>query len=443
MSNLSPKARAKLHHWHLILALVVICATVLVGAVGQDAKPALPVATAIAPGPSRAAAQPSTTAPTLAPPVSAAPARRHLVIQGAGDVILHTRVQDSARFHESTAASTQGFGYLVERLRPVLQKGDLNIVNLETPLATQRNSQAADPPMLNGPQVAARALSGVGFHIATLANNHAYDQTIAGVPETRATLADAHVVGVGGGQNFEAAHEIAYVDMQGVRVAVLSFAEMVNGGADVQARLSRAAPQVAVWRGASDLAFVREARAHADIVVVAFHWGEEFSATPSSFQRTTGRQLCEAGASLVLGTHSHTLQPVTTHEHDGNPCVVAYSLGNLISNQGLKYRFGYVNPDPGRAQGIAETCDGAVLRVGFEEDAQGKMRVTQIAAVPLWVENNWEERYYDDAFQNDIFVAPLADLRADASRLRNLRTYEERWESIPRVLGSLVHIVPE
>jgi uridine kinase len=74
---------------------------------------------------------------------------------------------------------------------------------------------------------------------------------------------------------------------------------------------------------------------------------------------------------------------------------------------------------------------------------RGKMRVTQIAAVPLWVENNWEERYYDDAFQNDIFVAPLADLRADASRLRNLRTYEERWESIPRVLGSLVHIVPE
>lgn len=420
---------------------MIVCSTLLVGAIGNHSTDGTAVSVS-APPPAAVPSSPPPPLPRSAAETPTSPVRRRLVVQGTGDFILHTRVQDSARFHAETSPNTGGYAYLVERLRPVLAKGDLNVVNLETPIATERNSQAADPPMLNGPTDALRALHGVGFHVATLANNHAYDQTIGGVPETRAAVERMQMKAVGGGRNFDEAHGISYVEINGLRVAILSFAEMVNGGAAVQARLSHEAPQVAVWRGASDLQFVREARAHADVVVVAFHWGDEFSAVPSSFQRSTGRELCAAGADLVLGSHSHTLQPVVAHDREGSPCVVAYSLGNMLSNQGLKYRAGYVNPNPGRAQGIAETRDGVMLRVTFEENQSGRMAVTEIAGVPLWVENNWEERYYTEDFQNDIFVAPLADLRTDASRVRNLRTYEERWGSIPRVLGDLVRIEP-
>lgn len=441
VSGLTPFARKKLHHWHLVLASVIVGSTLLVGAIGNhDVNVAAPASTrAPAPQPALPATPEGTNRMPHVEPASA-PTPRRLVVQGTGDFILHSRVQDAARFHASTSPETAGYAYLVERLRPVLAKGDVNVVNLETPIATERNSQAADPPMLNGPADALRALEAVGFDVATLANNHAYDQTIGGVPETRAAVERARMHAVGGGRNFDEAHAISYLNVNGVRVAVLSFAEMVNGGAAVQARLSSEAPQVAVWRGAADLQFVRQARANADVVVVAFHWGDEFSSVPSSFQRSTGRELCAAGADLVLGSHSHTLQPVVTHERDGSSCVVAYSLGNLLSNQGLKYRAGYVNPRPGRAQGIAETRDGVMLRVTFEENANGRMQVTEIAGVPLWVENNWEERYYTDNFENDIFVAPLSDLRADSTRERNRRTYEERWGSIPHVLGKVVHV---
>ena len=44
--------------------------------------------------------------------------------------------------------------------------------------------------------------------------------------------------------------------------------------------------------------------------------------------------MAEAGADVILGHHSHILQPVVWHDNaDGSRTLVAYSLGNFISTQ--------------------------------------------------------------------------------------------------------------
>jgi poly-gamma-glutamate synthesis protein (capsule biosynthesis protein) len=60
------------------------------------------------------------------------------------------------------------------------------------------------------------------------------------------------------------------------------------------------------------------------------HWGIEDVGLPDAAQRTWGRQMIEAGADLVVGNHSHVLQPVETFAQGG---VVAYSLGNFVFDQ--------------------------------------------------------------------------------------------------------------
>jgi poly-gamma-glutamate synthesis protein (capsule biosynthesis protein) len=363
---------------------------------------------------------------------------RTVVLQAGGDYILHVRVQNAARFHaELDTQGTEGLDYLTGRLRPVLAHGDVSIFNLETPLATERNPQNTDPPRLCGPAMAARSLANAGFQIAQVANNHAYDQTTTGVGETVAAVEAAGMHPVGGGRGEEAAHAPVIVTTRdGVRVGILAYTQLLNG---VPSSLAPTTPQVAVWSEATDLPRVRALREQVDVVVVLFHWGAEFDFGVTAFQRQTGRALCDAGADVVIGTHPHVLQPVARH----GECVVAYSLGNLLSNQGLKYRVGYENPDPTRAQGIAETRDTVILRVVLDAPSGSRPRVTRIEAVPLWTENNWLDRFGVPNFENDIFVAPISALRDDPDRQRYLPLYRERVAAMARALGPHAPLVDE
>jgi len=378
------------------------------------------------------ATEPSPAAPTA--PAAATPRPgATITLQAAGDYLLHTRVHDSAGFHG-------GYGYLTERLAPVLAKGDVNVVNLETPLATLRNPMTAVPATLNGPPEAAVALKSAGFHAAVLANNHAFDQTVRGIEETRASVEAALLVAVGGGPSADAARAVrTIVTRAGVRVALLAFTEMVNAD-DFAKRLRADAPQVARWRGEPDLALVREAAATHDVVVVAMHWGAELATEPTPFQTRTARALCAAGAHLVAGSHPHVLQPIVRQ----GDCVVAHSLGNLLSNQGLKYKRGGLEPvEPGSAEARGETRDGALVRVVLTRGDDGRMHVTTHAAIPLFTHNNWLERFGVPDFRNDIFVAPLAALRADPARAAHHPLYTERTAAIARALGATVPLLDE
>ncbi|MBN1771712.1 MAG: CapA family protein [Deltaproteobacteria bacterium] len=397
--------------------------------------------------PSANDADPADPAVADAGAAAVVPERRRVVIQGAGDYILHTRVHNSARFHAGATddpdiAATEGYSYLIYKVKPALARGDLNLFNLETPLATERHPQSGDPPMLNGPPIAGVSLARTGFHVASLANNHAYDQDLEGVVETRRAAEDAGLLVVGGGADGDQARAPVFVERNGVRIGVLAFTETVNRTTLVE-RGSAVVPQVAIWRGDADLETVRSVRRQCDLLIVLFHWGGEFDLVPNRAQRRLASALCGEGVDLVLGSHSHTLQEVRRLDGpDEGTCVVAYSLGNFLSNQGLKYRVGWENPDPDRAQGIPYTRDSAILRATWEEDPEGRLRLAALEAVPLWTENNWLDRFDVPDFQNDVYVAPLAVSIADEERAaRYAALYEERLGEIGRALGGDVVLV--
>jgi poly-gamma-glutamate capsule biosynthesis protein CapA/YwtB (metallophosphatase superfamily) len=80
------------------------------------------------------------------------------------------------------------------------------------------------------------------------------------------------------------------------------------------------------------LAAVRRGRELAPVVVAVVHWGVSWADRPERYQRDLGRKLVEAGASVVLGCHSHTVQPVEVHR--GAP--IFHGLGSFV--------FGYDGP---------------------------------------------------------------------------------------------------
>lgn len=89
---------------------------------------------------------------------------------------------------------------------------------------------------------------------------------------------------------------------------------------------------------------VRRAKAGADVVIAVVHWGIEGAACPGPEITSLGAALLRAGATVVLGSHPHVLQPIVRKATG----VIAYSLGNFVFHRR-----------------VGRTGDSAVLELGF------------------------------------------------------------------------------
>lgn len=76
---------------------------------------------------------------------------------------------------------------------------------------------------------------------------------------------------------------------------------------------------------------IKEARETCDYVAVYPHWGVEYQAYPEANQTQIAKACIDAGADVVVGSHTHCLQGVSYI--DGKP--VFYSLGNFIFGQSI------------------------------------------------------------------------------------------------------------
>lgn len=361
-------------------------------------------------------------------------------IVAVGDIMMHHDVQASAR------QAGGGLQDLWTDVTPLLREADLAFANLETPVAP-RTGEPGRPFQFNAPEGLPGALRASGFRVLAVANNHSYDQGRAGLEETLERLRSEGLVAVGAGRTRAEAEAPEIVAARGLKVAFLAFTALFN--VDLNRRSGE--PWVCPLDPDRAVAAVRGARDLADAVVVSLHWGVEYSHEPTPRQRDLAGRLAEAGADLILGHHPHVLQPVEVIERNGHRTLVAYSLGNFVSNQDRVYQ-----PDLGAPEG-GDSRDGVALqcRLVRERLPDGQVRVT--VADPrcelLWTDNNWRDFTAGRAHRREIRVVPmnaaLAALRADLAQLgqaagepdqvgrrqARLRTLEARRDRAGAVLG--------
>lgn len=232
----------------------------------------------------------------------------------AGDTMLGDGAQgllDRAG-HDAVLAGVEG-----------MLDGDVVILNAEGPIttATTPARPGAAYSYRSDPEVAA-ALARGGVDVLALGNNHAMDYALPGLRDTRAHAAAAGLTTFGAGVDREEALRPLLLRTSTQRLAVVSFGEdfgpTTRSGSDRPGMVSFSARNVA--RGL-DLA----RRAGADQVVAMVHWGDNYADVDDS-QRVWARTLVDAGYDLVIGSGSHTTQPIDVI--DGVP--VAYGLGNFV-----------------------------------------------------------------------------------------------------------------
>jgi poly-gamma-glutamate synthesis protein (capsule biosynthesis protein) len=345
-----------------------------------------------------------------------------LTLVAVGDVLPHRRVKASAR--------TFGWDATFAPVRPVIAGADIAFANLESPVAPDHH-QGIHGEVFNAPATLAPGLAAAGFDVLSLANNHVFDQGTAGLVETRDRVRAAGMHPVGAGATCAEAHAPVVVEVKGVRVAFVAVVDLLNAdlraGDDAPCVFVAGPPCTGDCLPDRDALFFRadpdrlraavaRARADADLVVVSAHWGNEYRTTPLPEYRPLATLLVAAGADVVLGHHPHVLQPVERITAEGRTGIVAFSLGNFVSDMGRSYVPG---THPVRK---GNTRDGMVLAIDVTRTPAGLELAAR--AVPTWT------RHTDTAQGERIDVVPLGDLP------EALRT--ERLQQVRGILGPTV-----
>ena len=402
----------------LTIGSLAACGPALHGPASPAASPAPPSAEAApAPRPPRGGdVAPAAQAPEPVRTVGRA------TLGAVGDVLMHDAVKRSAESHGRGSADG-GYGWLYAPIADFLAEPDVMFANLETPIAPG-SSGGTREYVFNAPPAAVAALVHAGVDAVAVANNHAFDQGRRGFEETLRSLERAGLVAIGAGAEGHAAGPVRLA-AGGLTLGFLGYATFFNQEGNACPLRAAGAPpclQASVLDRDRILDDVRAAAAEHDAVVVSLHWGVEYDSQPRAADVELAHRLVDAGALVVIGHHPHVLQPIELYRApDGRVGVIAYSLGNFVSNQSRKYVHG-VTPEK-----VAATRDGALLRVALarRDYGRGVVRVEVDGAdfVPLWTENDTAEidRGREPERRPAIRVVAidraLAEVRAELARL--------------------------
>ena len=229
-----------------------------------------------------------------------------VTISATGDVTIggDTRKSSTSIFDKQLAQEPSGLDFPMENVRSLFEQDDMTIVNFEGTLTTTK-SATKNTYSFAAPPEYVQVLTSGSVEAVSLENNHILDHGAAGYEETCQTLEAAGIRYSGhlGASTF--------TTDTGVTIGMLSYQTFNGNYANIYASIE------------GDIAALRAQGCQ--LVIVSYHWGEEKDYIPNERQVPLGRATIDAGADLVLGHHSHRMNPIEVY----NGKYICYSLGNF------------------------------------------------------------------------------------------------------------------
>ena len=257
-----------------------------------------------------------------------------------GDNLIHSSVYKDAK--RLAGGTGYDFKPIIEYIKEKVQNYDLAYYNQETVLGGSKLG-VSDYPTFNSPQEAGDAMIDAGFNLVSLATNHTMDRGEKAILSSIAyRKKQENVLAVGTYESEEERNEIQIREKNGIKYALLSYTYGTNGIAVPQGKDYL----VNVWP--TDLSIndpqkdkdyqaykeqvkkdIEQVRDNVDVLMVAMHWGVEYTHNPTEYQKDSAQFLADNGVDIVIGSHPHVIQPVTWIDDT----LVIYSLGNFLSAQ--------------------------------------------------------------------------------------------------------------
>lgn len=224
-------------------------------------------------------------------------------------------------------AEAKGAEIIYGNIAPYWEQSDLTFANLECAVLENDVSEYDEPDakynsLYTDYEMLKDAMD-AGIDVWACANNHMMDYGEKAALELNSWFQQNQVNYSGLlEKKEEAASAINIIEQNGVKIAFLSITEKYGLSGRNILTTSTMYNQL-----------IYEASNEADLTVVYMHWGQDSSIKANEKQEILGRQLIDAGADIVIGTHPHVLQNIEIYKNG----VIFYSLGNFIFDEGETY----------------------------------------------------------------------------------------------------------
>ncbi|WP_068676163.1 CapA family protein [Oceanobacillus sp. Castelsardo] len=256
-----------------------------------------------------------------------------ITISSIGDILIHSPVYQDAK-----GKNGYDFVPMFDKVRPYLEDSTITVANQETMIGGEEIGLSSYPSF-NSPQEVGDALKEIGVDVVTIANNHTLDRGEKAIQRAIEHWETIDMMYTGSYKDERDRENLrVYKTEEGVSVAFLSYTYGTNGipipeGKDFLVNIINK-EQIGNE--------IELAKNKADVVILSLHFGNEYERYPNDTQKDLVQFAADQGVHAVIGHHPHVLQPMEwVTGKDGNKVLVAYSLGNFLSNQqGLYKRIG-------------------------------------------------------------------------------------------------------
>lgn len=229
-----------------------------------------------------------------------------ITITGTGDFTIGGDSRKRTDIFDDELQKQDGdINFTMRNIRDLLLEDDLTIVNFEGTLTESTHVPAEKKEnqfLFSAPPSYVTMLSDNGVEAVALENNHIMDHGEDAYQDTMDTLMEAGIV-------YSNSTTVGVYEVKGVQIAMLSYLCIDR--------------YESLWdKVPADIA---AAKAKYPIVICNFHWGNEKDYSPTNNQIKMGRLAVDSGADLVLGHHSHRMNPIEQYKG----VYICYSLGNF------------------------------------------------------------------------------------------------------------------
>ena len=252
-----------------------------------------------------------------------------------GDNLINDKIYNTMKTND-----TYDFKPIYTYIKEINKDYDLAYYNQETILGGS-SIGVSSYPAFNSPYEVGDATIDAGFNLVSLATNHTLDRGEQAIINSRDYWnSKDNVLAVGSYSSNEEKDEIHILKKNNITYTMLNYTYGTNGikvptGKDYL---------VNVWpctgnNPSTDTKYqeyknkvkedINRVRDKVDLLIVAMHWGIEYTHIPTSYQIDMANYLSSLGVDIIIGTHPHVVMPITYI----NDTLVIYSLGNFLSAQ--------------------------------------------------------------------------------------------------------------
>ncbi|MDG1350084.1 MAG: CapA family protein [Crocinitomicaceae bacterium] len=249
-------------------------------------------------------------------------AQEHMSLIFVGDIMGHGS-QIEAAFESKN--NSYDYKNVFERIKPILSKPDFAIANLEVTLA---GPPYKGYPQFSSPEALAVACKESGIDVLVTANNHSCDRGGKGIERTIQTLDKLNIAHNGTYKNEKdrRLRNLLILRKDNIRIGLLNYTYGTNG---LKAPKPTSVNYIDTNQIKRDIQ--QSEKEQLDGLIAFVHWGKEYETKPNKYQIRIAQFLFRNGIDIIIGGHPHVIQK-TQFDTKKNK-LIAYSLGNFVSNQ--------------------------------------------------------------------------------------------------------------